>query len=224
MEKCRHLWQASCFSKGTWLFGAFAVFSTGKSEVKTLVGRSDSSGAESNAAEDGYKWIIWGQVRDANRTWWWSLSPLSSPGKLLLLDEISPISEEIHRKSPSSLSWFVIFWISLLSKTCLWRLFGVAACLARGLSLCQTCPPTHSPQGPTMGGCNWNKVIKLLWNVLNGRTHPSPASDLQPFGSYLVSWKIPHRGLQFVMGWLHGFCAATSLFFPCVVAKWLFGS
>lgn len=38
---------------GTWLFGAFAMFSMGKSEVKALVGRTDCSGAEGIAAEDG---------------------------------------------------------------------------------------------------------------------------------------------------------------------------
>lgn len=38
-----------------WLFGAFATFSTGKSEVKALVGRTDCSGAEGIAAEDGWK-------------------------------------------------------------------------------------------------------------------------------------------------------------------------
>lgn len=42
-----------CFSKGTWLFGVFAMFSMGKSEVKALVGRTDCSGAEGIAAEDG---------------------------------------------------------------------------------------------------------------------------------------------------------------------------
>lgn len=39
MEESRHLSQASCSSKGTWLFGAFAMFSTGKSDVKVMVGR-----------------------------------------------------------------------------------------------------------------------------------------------------------------------------------------
>lgn len=203
------------------------MHSTVKSDVHALVGRTDSSGADDNAAEDGWKWVGWGWVRDKSGTRWSSISPLSSLGKLLLLDDSNPVSGEVNSKSSSSVSRFLVFYSCVLCISCksfLCCLFRVVASLCQeGFRSARTAHVLTATEVLA-----WVDAIERKEKILYERAWntkiKSHAGDLQPFRS---SWKIPHWVLHFarwesmVVSWM--LCCHMSLL-PLRVHQRLFRS